>query len=868
VRELPSGTVTFVFTDIEGSTKLLHELGDAYADALAEHRRLLRTAFDQHGGFEVDTQGDAFFVAFERARDALAAARDAQAALAGGPIRVRMGLHTGEPLVTEEGYVGLDVHRAARIAAVGHGGQVLVSQSTRELVEEGLLALGEHRLKDFAEPVALYQLGATAFPPLKTLSNTNLPRPASSFVGRERDVEEILGRVRDGARLLTLTGAGGSGKTRLAIEAAAELVPELTAGVFWVGLGAIRDPARVADTIGHTLGATNGLAAHIGQQELLLLVDNFEHVIGAAPELASLLEACPNLKLLVTSRELLRVRGEIEYPVLPLAHGEAAALFCQRSALDRNETIDQLCQALDKLPLAIELAAARTRILSPRQILERLSERLDLFKGGRDAEARQQTLRATIDWSYELLEPEEQRLFARFAIFSRGCTLEAAAEVADADLDALQSLADKNLIRHTDERFWMLQTIQESAAERLRESGELAELAREHARYFHAFVEQAEAKLAGSNQRQWLRRVEEELDNVRGAVHRSLDDGECDQALSIVVALERFWSAHGRADEAFSLIESILGLCGGSVDRELRARALFVAGLNAVRLRRLEQADRLYQAALELFLELGRRDAEVRCRAELATLHQESGREAQATQFAAHALATAKAINETGPLAVATHCLALIADDRGEYSDAVALHQQSLRLWRELGDSARIASSLYHLGLAARGLGDIDLAERAFAEALEVASDADHAVLAAASSLNLGYVVLFRGDHPRARMLAARGVRLFREIGDARWMAEGVNLVASIVAAEGDSRTAALLWGAVDAALADAHTSLDAIDAQARELFEPDAHRSLGPAGFEAAANEGQRLRVEQAIDVASSSLSAGPWAGDAVDQA
>src|SRR5436190_395611 len=528
MRELPSGTVTFLFTDIEGSTKLLHELGDAYADALAEHRRALRAAFEAHGGVEVDTQGDAFFVAFARAGDALAAARQGQEALAESPVRVRMGVHTGEPVVTEEGYVGIDVHRAARIAGVGHGGQVLVSQSTRELAgADGLHDLGEHRLKDFAEPVALYQLGDASYPPLKTISNTNLPRPASSFVGREREVEEVLARVHGGARLITLTGPGGSGKTRLAIEAAAELVPELSAGVFWIGLASLRDPARVPDTIGQTIGAQNSLAEHIGKKELLLLLDNFEQVIEAAPELASLVEACPNLKLLITSREVLRVRGETEYQVDPLAQAEAAALFCDRADLEPSEAVDELCRALDNLPLAIELAAARTKILSPRQILDRLSKRLDLFKGGRDADARQQTLRATIDWSYELMGREEQRLFARFAVFSRGSTLEAAEDVAGADLDALQSLADKSLIRYSDERFWMLETIHEAAAERLRESGELAEIGRKHARHFHAFVEQAEAEFAGPDQSRWLQRVEEELDNVRSAVRRSVDDGEC-----------------------------------------------------------------------------------------------------------------------------------------------------------------------------------------------------------------------------------------------------------------------------------------------------------------------------------------------------
>src|SRR5712691_6387976 len=323
--DLPTGTVTFLFTDIEGSTKLLHELGsEAYARSLAEHRRVLREAFEAHGGVEVDTQGDAFFVVFPDAVHALSAAQEAQDALAEEAIRVRMGLHTGEPLLTDEGYVGVDVHKAARIAAAGHGGQVLLSQETRGRVPVEVADLGEHRLKDFAEPIWIFQLGDDDFPPLKTISNTNLPHPASSFVGREKEVAEVTTLVQDGARLLTLTGPGGSGKTRLAIEAAAELVPEFKAGVFWVGLAPLRDPTLVVESIAQTLGAKDGLDEHIGERELLLLLDNLEQVVEAGPDLASLVETCPNLKLLVTSRELLRVRGEVEYPVLPLAEPEAA----------------------------------------------------------------------------------------------------------------------------------------------------------------------------------------------------------------------------------------------------------------------------------------------------------------------------------------------------------------------------------------------------------------------------------------------------------------------------------------------------------------------------------------------------------------
>ncbi|MDQ2968838.1 MAG: adenylate/guanylate cyclase domain-containing protein, partial [Actinomycetota bacterium] len=382
LRDLPSGTVTFLFTDVEGSTKLLHELGeDAYSAALLEHRRVLRDTFARYGGVEVDTQGDAFFVAFPTGRGAVDAARDAQDALLPGPIRVRIGIHTGTPHLSEEGYVGHDVHLGARIGAAGHGGQVLLSKQTCELAEVETTDLGEHRLKDFDEPISIFQLGRERFPPLKTISNTNLPRPASSFVGREREVEEVASLLQDGARVLTLTGPGGSGKTRLAIEAGATLVPEFKAGVFWVGLATLRDPALVTDTIAQTLGAKNGLDEHIAQRELLLLLDNLEQVVESARDLATLLERCPNLKLLVTSRELLRVKGEIEYPVLPLAEPEAVELFCARARTEPDDTVRELCRALDNLPLALELAAARASVLSPKQMLERLSKRLDLFKG-------------------------------------------------------------------------------------------------------------------------------------------------------------------------------------------------------------------------------------------------------------------------------------------------------------------------------------------------------------------------------------------------------------------------------------------------------------------------------------------------------
>ena len=327
-QELPTGTVTLLFSDVEGSTTLLHELGaEAYADALAEHRRIVRAACTAEGGVEVDNQGDAFFFAFRSAPAALAAAQAVTGALAAGRIQVRIGLHTGTPLVTEEGYVGDDVHLAARVGASGHGGQVVLSRTTRELADGlPLTDLGEHRLKDIPGAVSIFQLGSERFPPLKTISNTNLPRPASSFIGRERELRELLAAIRS-ARLVTVTGPGGSGKTRLAIEAAATLVPSYKAGVFWVGLATLRDPALVSETIAQTLGAKDGLAEHIGERELLLLLDNLEQVIEAAPQLSALLSACANLT---------RARDEPRAPARPgrsRVRGAAARLARGRGAV-------------------------------------------------------------------------------------------------------------------------------------------------------------------------------------------------------------------------------------------------------------------------------------------------------------------------------------------------------------------------------------------------------------------------------------------------------------------------------------------------------------------------------------------------------
>ena len=395
--------------------------------------------------------------------------------------------------------------------------------------------------------------------PSKTISKTNLPRPASSFVGREQELAELLSRLEGQARLLTLTGPGGSGKTRLALEAAASLVPAYKAGVFWVGLAALRDAALVTETISRTLGAKDGLADHIGEGEMLVLIDNLEHVIDAAPELSELLSACPNLTLLVTSRELLRVAGEVEYPVPPLAEPEAVDLFCERSQLEPTDQIAELCARLDNLPLAVELAAARTKALSPAQILERLSQGFDLLRGGRDADPRQQTLRATIEWSYDLLTADEQQLVRRLSVFAGSCTLAAAEEVCSADPDVLQALVEKSLLRFSNERYTMLETIREFALEQLLIEGGLDSMRRRHVDYYLQLAEQSEPDGSLGSHEDYLEWAAAEQDNLREALRYMDESGDGEGELRLAALLTDYWVTRGHIAEGLQRLGDALG---------------------------------------------------------------------------------------------------------------------------------------------------------------------------------------------------------------------------------------------------------------------------------------------------------------------
>jgi predicted ATPase/class 3 adenylate cyclase len=565
---LPTGTVTFLFTDIEGSTRLLRYDRQAYGTALADHRRLVRAAFAACGGREVDTQGDSFFAAFPTAGQAVAAAVAAQRSLAehawpdGVPVLVRMGVHTGEATVAGDGYIGLAVHRAARIAAAAAGGQVLVSETTAALAGDelpdgaALRPLGEHRLKDFPQPAALFQLDiaglATDFPPPRTLPRRSaLPRPPGEFIGRDTDVTALAALLTaDRTRLVTLIGPGGMGKTRLAVETARTVADGFPGGVVFVPLAPVTDPGLLLATVADAVGSRREpgaapldvLASALDDERTLLVLDNFEQVSAARNDVAALLEAVPVAVVLVTSRQALRLRSERRYPLAPLADTPAQHLFAERAAAvspgfaldDRNAAmVAEICRRLDGLPLAIELAAARTRLLPPAALLDRLRQRLDVLGSGPvDLPERQRTLRATMDWSFDLLGPHEQAVFTGLAVFAGGCSLAAAEAVCGPPdeldvLDALAALLDASLLLESDEsaaepRLHMLETVRRYALEKLATSSDRAGFERRHTAWVLAMSESFwHAGERGFSDA--LERFDRERGNLRAAVQRAVD---------------------------------------------------------------------------------------------------------------------------------------------------------------------------------------------------------------------------------------------------------------------------------------------------------------------------------------------------------
>ena len=830
MSELPTGTVTFLFSDIEGSTRLLQAAPEGWPALLERHGVLMRQAIAAHGGTEVGTEGDSFFVAFPSTGGALAASIQAQRALAaegwpeGSEVRVRMGLHAGAAQLGTGTYVGLDVHRAARIAAVAHGAQILVSDAVRVLLARELPPnvtlrdLGEHRLKDLAEPERLFQVVVdgleTDFPPLSTLDGVlnNLPRRLTTFLGREREIAEVLGLL-EGSRLLTLTGPGGTGKTRLSLEVATRSLERYPDGIFFVELSPVTEVEMVAATIAQALGlpdrggrtAMQRLVEHLAARRVLLVIDNFEQVIEAASMVAELLAADPNLSIVATSRAALHVYGEREYPVPPLGlpdlarlpqlealrQYEAVALFVERATAvrpdfavtnDNAPAVAEICVRLDGLPLAIELAAARIRILTPQAMLTRLENRLGLLSAGsRDLPERQQTLRGAIAWSHDLLDEPDRALFACLATFVGSAGIEAIERVCASEsggdvLDNLASLVDKSLVRQQEgvggePRFSMLETIREYAAEQAAARGLLDGLRERHATVFADLAHEASGLVMGSQKRTWLDRLEEEHGNLRAALAHLVEMGRGDAALRMAAALWRFWQMRGYLAEGVERVTAALAISDADAYPDARADALSaLAGL------RYWQGD--VEASRSAYLD------ELELRAQIA--------DRRGYAEAAYGISFTWSIN-----ALSTEVNA---------AEASARIREARAIFRELGDELAVGRCEWALANVNYGTGDIAEARRHSLAALELFEAADDQFMVgwATYTLALGDLADDYGSPdglPEALVSAQAqlrvALRIFAEAQDTSGYTLVLDGLALAAQRSGDRSRAAVISGAV-----------------------------------------------------------------------
>jgi predicted ATPase/class 3 adenylate cyclase len=819
VQTLPTGLVTFLFTDIEGSTRLVQNVGEAaYRQILGQHCEIIRRAIVDHGGSEVSTEGDSFFAVFPNAADGVAATAEAQRRLAaehwpaGVEVRVRMGLHTGDATLGGDNYIGLDVHRAARVAGAGHGGQVLLSEATRSMVQSllppgvALRDLGAHRLKDLATPEHLYQLDVSGltveFPAVRSLDAraNNLPVQLTSFVGRETEIAAV-DELLDRARLVTLTGPGGTGKTRLALQVAAERLARHGDGAYFVELAPVSSPALVASAIATALhlreAADRSVADVVGDwlrdRDLLLVLDNLEHVLGAAPLVTSLLGAAPRLRILVTSRAPLRVHGEHEHPVPPLripdarhlpslgqlSQFEGVSLFIERAQAVRPDfavtdtsapAIAEIVARLDGLPLAIELAAAKCRLLGPEAILGRLGSRLAFLGGGaRDLPARQQTLREAIDWSYRLLEPVDQARLRGLGVFMGGFTLPAAAALLmldhaaiEAD-DAVGGLAEQSLLRREEgeagePRFSLLETIREFALERLVEAGEEEALRRRHAAYFLGRAEELEPTLLQSTES--ADDIARDHDNYRAALNWAIEAGEAQTGLRLGYALWRFWQQRGFFREGRQWFDRLLAVPSAAEPTAARAKGLTGAAGIAY-----WQND--YAAAIAWYAE---------------------------------AEAIIRGLDDKVWLADALYNSGTTAALVGDMPTVIAKLEEGTAIGRQLGDDVILGRFLQAAGYMAFMGDDLDTARAALEEGLQVAERGTDRMARGVAHHTVGQVARLQGRYDAAADHYRAAIKIWAGFGDATQLTEPLQGLAAVMILTGHPEVG-VRWLGANAAL-------------------------------------------------------------------